>query len=89
MLRSRVNPAKDLACENEILRCLRTIAKEFSNIRFLALVAKEVHSEQALARLEYIADVTLDIEKLQDKGTHEWCLEKHPLIEEKGVKFSA
>ena len=75
--------------ENEILRCLRTIAKEFSDIRFLALTAKEVHSKQALARLEYIADVTLDIEKLLEEGMHQWRLEKHPVKEKKGAQFSA
>jgi len=75
--------------ENDILRYLRTIAKEFSDVRFLALVAKEVHSKQALARLEYIADVTLDIEKLQGEGPHHWRLEKHPLIEKVEVQSSA
>jgi len=75
--------------ENEILRCLRTIAKEFSDIRFLALIAKNVHSKQALARMEYIADMTLDIEKLLEEGVYQWRLEKHPAKEKEGVQFSA
>ena len=77
--------------EIEILRCLRAITKEFADIRFLALVAKEVHSKQALARLEYIADVTLDIERIRDKGhnTHHWHIQKHPIMEREGVEFVA
>jgi len=77
--------------ENGILRCLRAIAKEFSDVRFIAMVAKEVHSKQALARLEYIADVTLDIERLleEGKGTHQWFVQKHPIMEKEGVRFIA
>lgn len=74
--------------ENEILRCLRAIAKEFADMGFLALIAKEVHSKQALARLEYIADVTVDIVKHQEEGKHQWSVQKHPIMEKEGVQFS-
>jgi len=75
--------------EDEILRCLRAIAKEYSDIRFIALVAKEVHSERALSRFEYIADILLDVETHREEEAYQWQISKHPGIEKKGVQFNA
>lgn len=65
--------------ETEIVRGLRALANDFSENRFLVLVAKDVHSKQTLARLEYISETTVDVERNKTKGqiTHNWSVRKH------------
>jgi hypothetical protein len=78
--------------EKEILRCLRAIAKEFADVHFVALVAKEVHSREALARIGFIAEVSLDIEPVEGEKVHRlhhWHVEKHPGTEIEGVEVVA
>ena len=74
--------------EDEILRCLRAIAKDYSDIRFITLVAKEVHSSQALSRFEYVADILLDVETPQEDESYQWQIRKHPSMESTGVKLN-
>jgi len=68
--------------DEEISRCLRIIAKDFSKVRFLAFVAKGVHSDRGLATLKYIATNYIDVTREADNGkfTHKWHLLKHPTI---------
>jgi len=64
----------------EIVKCLRVIAKDFSETRFLALVAQGVHTQQGHALLEYISSVCLEVERLVDDrhSMHRWRVVKHP-----------
>jgi len=77
--------------ENEIIRCFRALANEFSDDRFLILIAKEVHSERTLARLEYISEVTVDVTRDKTRGqiTHEWRVRKHPDVKIEGAMVVA
>jgi hypothetical protein len=65
--------------ETEIVRCLRALANDFSDNRFLVLVAKDVHSKQTLARLEYISETTVNVDRDKTRGqiTHNWSVRKH------------
>lgn len=65
--------------ETEIVRCLRALANEFSDHRFLVLVAKEVHSSQTLARMEYVSETIVDVCRDKTRGgiTHDWGVRKH------------
>ena len=74
--------------ESEIVRCIRALANEFSDTRFLVLVAKDVHSKQTLARLEYISEMTVDVNRVQDKNQirHQWQVRKHPDTTLEGVE---
>ena len=73
--------------ENDIVRCLRALANDFSNNRFLVLIAKDVHSKQTLARLEYISETTVDVDRDKTKGqiTHNWSVRKHHDIKIEGA----
>jgi hypothetical protein len=72
--------------DDAISRCLRIVAKDFSKVRFLAFVAKGVHSERGLATLKYISAVYVDIIRESDNGKfkHRWHLLKHPTITMEG-----
>ena len=65
--------------ESEIVRCLRALANDFSNHRFLILIAKEVHSSQTLARIEYISETVVEVKLDNAHGgiTHGWGVRKH------------
>jgi hypothetical protein len=65
--------------ENEIVRCLRVLANYFSDYRFLVLIAKEVHSDLTLARLEYVSETTVDVKCDETEGqvSHSWSVRKH------------
>jgi hypothetical protein len=75
--------------ESEIVRCMRALANEFSETRFLALVTRDVHSKQTLARLEYVSEMTVDVNRVQEKDqiTHRWQVRKHPKSELEGVEI--
>ena len=77
--------------EKEVIRCIRALSNEFSGDRFLILVAKEVHSEQTLARLEYISEVTIDVTRDRTRGQikHDWSVRKHPDVKIEGVTVVA
>jgi hypothetical protein len=72
--------------DDAISRCLRIVAKDFSKVRFLAFVAKGVHSERGLATLKYISAIYVDIIRESDNGKfkHRWHLLKHPTITMEG-----
>jgi hypothetical protein len=72
--------------DDAISRCLRIVAKDFSKVRFLAFVAKGVHSERGLATLKYISAIYVDVTRETDKGKfrHRWHLLKHPTITMEG-----
>ena len=77
--------------EIEIVRCLRALANDFSEYRFLVLVAKEVHSKQTLARLEFISETTVDVERevAGFQTTDKWRVRKHHEIKLEGACFVA
>jgi hypothetical protein len=64
----------------EIVKCLRVIAKDFSETRFLAFVAQGVHTQRGHALLEYISSAYLEIEHFVDDrhSMHRWRVVKHP-----------
>jgi hypothetical protein len=74
--------------ESEIVRCMRALANEFSDTRFLVLVAKDVHSKQTLARLEYVSEMTVDVNRVQEKNQikHQWQVRKHPDTKLEGIE---
>jgi hypothetical protein len=76
--------------DREIVRCLRVIAREFSDIPFLVLVAKDVHTKQGLATLEYVAERTLEVERHQNgkRVAHRWQLLKHPSMSLEGIEIA-
>jgi hypothetical protein len=57
--------------EGEIVRCMRAIAKDFSDVSFLALVPRCVHTQQGLALLDYVSEVVIDMDD-------QWSILKHP-----------
>lgn len=59
--------------DSEIVRCLRVIAKEFASSHFIALAAKNVHSDQGQALLEYVSEGVVDV-------TKDWSVVKHPTL---------
>ncbi|MGY5852178.1 MAG: hypothetical protein RTU92_01270 [Candidatus Thorarchaeota archaeon] len=66
--------------EREIAKCLRVIAKDFADTRFLAFVARDIQSGAGLSLLEYIAGVCIDVERKAEGGLieHTWRVVKHP-----------
>ncbi len=76
--------------EREIVRCLRVIAREFSKNPFLVLIAKDVHTKQGLALLEFVAERTLEVERLQNgnRVAHSWQLLKHPSMSLEGIEIA-
>jgi len=65
--------------DEEVARCMRNIAKDFSEIRFLGFVAKDVHSQRGLATLKYVSSTFVDISQPTTKkqGVYRWRLAKH------------
>lgn len=57
--------------EGEIVQCMRAIAKDFSDVSFLALVPRCVHTQQGLALLDYVSEIVLDFDD-------QWSILKHP-----------
>lgn len=72
--------------DDAVSRCLRIVAKDFSKVRFLAFVAKGVHSDRGLATLKYISTIHVDVTRKSGDGkfTHKWHLLKHPTITMEG-----
>jgi hypothetical protein len=70
----------------EIAQCLRVIAKDFSGSRFLAFVARDVHTTRGLAIMKYISGVYLRIMRCEDKErqVHHWQVIKHPNLQLEG-----
>ena len=65
--------------EGEIVRCLRAIAKDFSDVSFLALVPRCVHTQQGLALLDYVSEIVIDFDE-------EWSILKHPSMEKMKIE---
>ncbi|TFG34200.1 hypothetical protein EU527_04550 [Candidatus Thorarchaeota archaeon] len=65
--------------DEEVARCMRSIAKDFSETRFLGFVAKDVHSQRGLATLKYVSSTFVDISQptSERQGVHRWRLAKH------------
>jgi len=72
--------------DEEVARCMRIIAKDFSNVRFLAFIAKDVHTHRGLATLKYISTTFVDVTRIVNDGSigHNWHLLKHPTIDIEG-----
>lgn len=68
--------------DEEIARCMRIIAKDFSKVRFLAFIARDVHTHRGLATLKYISTTFIDVTRIVEDGhiVHNWHLLKHPTI---------
>ncbi|MGY5852767.1 MAG: hypothetical protein RTU92_04295 [Candidatus Thorarchaeota archaeon] len=66
--------------EKEIAKCLRVLATDFADTRFLAFVTRDIQSGMGLSLLEYIASVCIDVERKVDGNsiTHTWRVAKHP-----------
>ena len=72
--------------DEEVARCMRIIAKDFSKVRFLAFIAKDVHTNRGLAILKYISTTFVDVTRTMNDGhiVHNWHLLKHPTISLEG-----
>lgn len=66
--------------DEEVARCMRVIAKDFSETKFLGFVAKDVHSQRGLATLKYVSSAFVDISQptIEKHDIHRWHLAKHP-----------
>ncbi|TET10471.1 MAG: hypothetical protein E3J86_05620 [Candidatus Thorarchaeota archaeon] len=76
--------------DKEIVRCLRVIARDFTDSPFLVLVAKDVHTKQGLATLEYVAERTLEVERHQNgkRVAYHWQLLKHPSMSREWIEIA-
>lgn len=62
--------------EKEIIKAMRVIAKDFSKSHIIIMMPREVHTEEMLTLVKYIADVMIDVEFKND--TIVWKVKKHP-----------
>jgi len=76
--------------DREIVRCLRVIARDFADVPFIVLVANDVHTQQGLALLEYVAERTLEVERHQNgkRVAHRWQLLKYPSMSLEGIEIA-
>ncbi|MHA1862926.1 MAG: hypothetical protein ACTSWA_04080, partial [Candidatus Thorarchaeota archaeon] len=60
--------------DEEVARCMRIIAKDFSKVRFLAFIARDVHTHRGLATLKYISTTFVDVTRIVKDGhiVHNW-----------------
>jgi hypothetical protein len=72
--------------DEEVARCMRVIAKDFSETRFLGLVAKDVHTLRGLATLKYVSSIFIDVTRrvVEKHSVHNWSIVKHPHTELEG-----
>jgi hypothetical protein len=72
--------------DDAVSRCVLIVAKDFSKVRFLAFVAKGVHTDRGLATLKYISTTYVDVTRESSNGkfSHRWHLLKHPTITMEG-----
>jgi hypothetical protein len=66
--------------DEDIVHCLRIVAKDFSETRFLGFIAKDVHTQRGLATLKYISTRFIDVTRDdgEKRGVHIWRMVKNP-----------
>ncbi|MDF1541280.1 MAG: hypothetical protein P1Q69_20450 [Candidatus Thorarchaeota archaeon] len=72
--------------ETEIAQCLRVIANDYSEFRFIVLIPRDVHSPRGFAILEYIAEIHFTATGLKD-GNYLWSVAKHYDLKYEGAKI--
>jgi len=72
--------------EDEIVQTLRVISSDFSDIHFMAFIAKEVHSKRGLALFEYVSNVSMSVERIREPDMNDlfWRTCKHPDVIKEG-----
>ena len=72
--------------ERAISKCIRIMAKDYSDLKILILIVNNVHSKQGFAILEYISESHYEY-SLSESGTddkHKCCVIKHPNVKLEG-----
>ena len=70
----------------EIAQCLRIIAKDYEDQRFICMVARNVHSDQGFAIMEYISEMHMKTTPTKN-GKTSWKVIKHFEQELEGVEI--
>ncbi len=72
--------------EKQIAKCLRVISKDYSDVRFLVLIAKNIHSTRGFSVLEYISKGHFEVTR-NSEGGYNWSIIKHPDTKQEGGSF--
>jgi len=72
--------------EKEIARCLRIFSKDYSTLNVLVLIAKNIHTPQGFAILEYITEKHFAFTRsnIADRDAYSCKILKHPDMQMEG-----